>query len=83
MRQYTILPLDPRFPSTEVRAPDASCALYTLTSSHCDEADVFEDGAYTFSLRIDDDEIWCIFQRPSAERVLTRFPAGPIEQSTR
>lgn len=63
MPRFTILPCDPSYASTEVTAIDASAVLNMVDRLHCGEADVLQDGAYSFSVRLSANGLWSIFQR--------------------
>ena len=39
----------------------------------CEEADIFRDGAYSYSLRLDDNGIWCIFHREVCTQPVPAF----------
>lgn len=63
MPLYKILPADPSLKSTEVRAADPACVFGIVQRLDCKEADVLQDGFYAFSLRLDANGMWSIFQR--------------------
>lgn len=63
MPRFVIKPTDRDFLSTELIARDPSGALYLMERLGYSEADVFEDGQYKFSLRLNPGAVWLILQR--------------------
>jgi len=63
MPRFKILPVDPSFSATEINAVDGGSVLSVVTQLNCKEADVLQDDLYTFSVRIDRNGLWSIFQR--------------------
>jgi hypothetical protein len=62
-----ILPIDPTEVRIEIDAPDAAAVLKAVESLICGEANVLADGRYAFSIRLDADGMWSIFQRDPDE----------------
>lgn len=62
MLRFRIRPTNPAFPAVETIAHDASAVLHIIERTNCGEAHVDRDGAYAFSVRVDND-VWMIFQR--------------------
>jgi hypothetical protein len=58
-----ILPIDPAEVRIEIDAQDAAAVLKAVESLICGEADVLADGRYAFSVRLDANGLWAIFQR--------------------
>ena len=66
MPRFQILPIDQSYSSAEVVALDAASVLHMVQRLDCGEADVMRDGAYCFSVRLQEKGLWCIFQRDGA-----------------
>jgi hypothetical protein len=62
MPRFQIYPTDRSF-STELVAPNAADVLRIVHRLRLEEAEVDCDGLYSFSVRLSDDGLWCIFQR--------------------
>jgi hypothetical protein len=69
MPRFLICPSDQAFSSVEFIAPDAAGILNMVHRLECKEADVMRDGIYSFSVRLGDNGIWCIFQREPTEQI--------------
>lgn len=69
MPSFKILPTDLTFGTVIVDAADSSGILAEVTRFGCDEADVLQDEVYLFSVRINADGIWHIFQRDFADTI--------------
>lgn len=63
MPLFKILPTDQTYSAVEIEAIDASAALNVVSQIECKEADVFENDSYAFSVRLDRNGLWSIFQR--------------------
>jgi hypothetical protein len=63
MPRYTVVPSDPQLAPIVVQATDPGSTIYAVERLECKEADIFENHAYRFSLRVDANGLWCIFQR--------------------
>lgn len=66
MPLFTILPTSSDHPPFEVSSPDAAAVLHSVARFDCGEADVLEDGAYVFSVRLGTNGLWHIHQRVEA-----------------
>jgi hypothetical protein len=64
---YTILPVDPAEVQIEIDAADAAAVLKAVEWLIWGEADVFADGRYAFSVQVDAEGMWSIFQRDPDE----------------
>lgn len=65
MSGYTIKPTDESFTSAAIIATDPGQVLQIVRQLGTGEADVLEDGAYSYTLRLDDSGTWYIFRRES------------------
>jgi hypothetical protein len=63
MPRFLVRPIDEHVSSAEITAPDAASILGHVQRLDCQEADIFRDGAYSFSLRLGQNGMWSIFQR--------------------
>lgn len=63
MHRFLILAADDSFRSSEIIAPDAGSALHAVDRLDVREADILEDGRYLFSVYLNANGVWCIFQR--------------------
>lgn len=77
MLRFHIRPTDPSFPSTEIIAHDASTVLHIVERMNCKEADVDREGAYAFSVRLDDNGLWSIYQRHPVTQAVQLQSANP------
>jgi len=50
----------------EIIVPDAADVLIMVHRLGCREADVSSEGEYRFSVRLDDNGLWYVFQRENA-----------------
>lgn len=74
MPRFTILPTDPSYASAEITALDAGAVLNIVGRLECHEADVLQDGKYSFSVRLSQNGLWSIFQREQiVTEEITRF----------
>jgi hypothetical protein len=62
MPRFQIFPTDRSFSSGFV-APNAADVLDLVHRLSLNEAEVDRDGVYAFSVRLDGDGLWCIYQR--------------------
>jgi len=60
---FTILPVDRPYSATDTVGLDAGAVLNLMSRLNCREADVLEDRAYAFSVRLSACGLWTIFQR--------------------
>ena len=51
---------------TELVADTADSVLHTISRLHFEDADVFRDGAYVFSVEVGEGGFWTIYQRDEA-----------------
>jgi hypothetical protein len=65
MPRFKILATDHSY-STEIIADKAAAIFTTVDRLECKEADVLIDGAYSFSVRLEQSGFWSIFQRDHA-----------------
>jgi hypothetical protein len=63
MPRFAIFPTDQSTHSAEIEARSAATVLCKLIQLGCNEADVLEDGQYTFSVRLGTAGVWSIYQR--------------------
>ena len=63
MHSFTIIPIEPANTEREIAAIDASAVLNVVSQLGCGEADVLQDGSYSFSVRLSESGMWSIFQR--------------------
>ena len=63
MLRFRIVPTSSNFPPAEVIASDAAAVLHIIERMNCKEAHVDRDGAYAFSVRLDNNGVWTIYQR--------------------
>lgn len=68
MPRFTVLPIDPTYSTIKFTARDAGGVLNVVSQMGCPEADVLKDGRYAFSVRLDGNGVWAIFQRPVVYR---------------
>jgi len=61
--RFKILPTDQAFSTTEVVAADGAAVLHCVSRIKCGEADIFQDDNYAFSVRLNRNGLWSIFQR--------------------
>lgn len=73
MSLFKILPTDQTFSSAEIIADSPAAVFQIVGRLACHEADVVADGAYAFSLRLGDNGLWIIFQRPQEEELIPAF----------
>lgn len=66
MPRFTILPAGQTCPSAEITSLDARVVLNIVGQLACEEADVLKDGRYSFSLALNSNGLWSIFQRAPA-----------------
>jgi hypothetical protein len=62
MSRFTIIPTG-RSSSSDIIAQDPRAVLGLVRQIDCTDADILEDGRYTFSVRLSDTGLWSIFQR--------------------
>lgn len=74
MPRYSIHPADGNFPSATIIATDPRQVLELVGRLPLEEADVHEDGAYSYSLRLDGSGIWYIFHRESKQELESVSP---------
>jgi hypothetical protein len=63
MPSFKIFPTDQSLHSAEVIAGDATEVLGIVARLDCKEADVLQGDAYLYSVRLDANGLWYIFQR--------------------
>jgi len=63
--RFTILRTD-RSAQTELVADTADSVLHTISRLGFEDADVFRDGGYVFSVQIGEGGFWTIYQRDEA-----------------
>jgi hypothetical protein len=63
MPRFQILPTDPSLPMTEFVAADAVEVLIVVQRLSGKNADIWCDDTYAYSLRLDDNGLWHVFQR--------------------
>ncbi|MCW1427507.1 hypothetical protein [Novosphingobium sp. JCM 18896] len=63
MSVFSITPTNPDHAPFEVTSRDAAAVLHAIARADCGEADVLENGAYMFSVRLDPNGLWHIHQR--------------------
>lgn len=68
MPLFKIRPTDPSHTSAEVITRDAADILAIVQRLDCRAADIYRDGVYAYSIRLDDSGLWCICQRDQAEQ---------------
>lgn len=61
MIRFRIVPANPTFPPYQIFAHDAGAVLYIVERMNCRSADVERDGAYAFSVGLDEGGVWRIF----------------------
>jgi hypothetical protein len=64
MPQFSIVPGDGSRPAAVMSVPDEASVFRAVHHLPTRQADVLRDGAYAFSVRLADNGLWCIFQRP-------------------
>lgn len=73
MPHFKILPTDQSYSAAEITALDGGAVLNMVSQLRCREADVIQDGAYAFSVRVNRNGLWAIYQRDYDEGF------GPIQ----
>lgn len=68
MSLFKILPTDRSFAPVEIEASNPARVLATVQESAFKEADVLQDNTYAFSLRLDANGIWSVFQHEAPRR---------------
>jgi hypothetical protein len=63
MHRFTICPTDMSYPSAEIIAIDAGEVLSIVDRLNCHDADVLQDGVYSFSVRQCSSGMWSIHRR--------------------
>jgi hypothetical protein len=76
MPRFQIGPFDRSTSGAEVVALDAAGILNVIHRLECKEVDVMCDGLYSFSVRLGDNGLWCVFQRDQAGQATVRPPTG-------
>lgn len=71
MLRYLVSPTDPGFEPVEIVAHDPGPILNLVERMRCGEADVHREGAYAFSVRLDGNGLWTIYNREAS------MPAEP------
>jgi hypothetical protein len=67
MPRFLVLPTNQSFAPAEIDAPDAAPVLTIVQQLACKEAKVMRDDTYCFSVRLDANGMWTIFQRDDDE----------------
>ena len=67
MPRFQIFPIDRSY-SSGFEAPNAADALTLVHRLGLKEAEVDRDGAYSFSVRLDGNGVWCVYQRDQEGR---------------
>ena len=84
MPLFQIVPTDPPGDPIEIEAADGTAALYLVSARGLTDADVWCDGRYVFSARMQGapTAFWAIFQREELRNVaqLHSSRAGPDER---
>lgn len=85
MPTYLIRPANDTSLQREFSAFDARPVLDIASQMDCGEADIYQDGRYTFSLRINGRaRFWTIFQRdPLSQIAASATPNLPPSESAR
>lgn len=65
MPRFTIVRTD-HSARTELMADNADAVLHTINRLRYDDADVFRDGVYAFSVQIGEGGFWTIYHREHA-----------------
>jgi hypothetical protein len=76
MPRFQIFPIDQSSSPIELVAPEAAGVLPLLQRLTCRDADVMRDGEYCFSVQLDENGLWCIYQRQPVEDVSVPPLAG-------
>lgn len=63
MPRFHIIPADDAFPRGDLIAQDAASVLYLVERLGFQAADVEQDGAHAFSVRLADSGLWSISRR--------------------
>jgi hypothetical protein len=63
MPRFTVLPIDPSYSTIKFSARDAGKVLPIFGQLGCREADIHQEGRYAFTVRLDANGVWAIYQR--------------------
>jgi hypothetical protein len=80
MPRFTINAPGRSEPVSELIANDPGSVLAIMFRIGCREADISKDGAYTFSARLDGNEVWSIFDRHGRGRDVDEVPAAGVSR---
>lgn len=68
MLRFLVTPTSPAFEPVEIIAHDPAPILNLVERMQCGEAHVDRYGAYAFSVRLDGNGMWTIYDRDTASR---------------
>ena len=68
MPRFHIRPSNSSHPLAEYIVSDEAAVLHMVKRLDCKEAEVLRDEEYAFSIRLDENGLWTIFQRPGMGR---------------
>lgn len=74
MPRFQILSVEREMPVADFVADDSRDVLNVMHQKGCRHAHVYRDGDYLFSARLDDREVWSLYQRRSEP--VPKAPAG-------
>lgn len=81
MPRFTICAPGQAEPVSELVANDPGSILNIICRIGCREADISRDGVYSFSARLDANEVWTIFERSGRGKERRSLAAAGIKSS--
>jgi hypothetical protein len=79
---FMIIPTDPAHRSDATHTDSAADVFNVMVRLNCGEADITTDGAYSFSLRLNENNTWVIFQRHQAAETLSAADSAALDKAS-